>query len=347
MAHWHHHQPATRYTTVMLEPSAIVLLALVLDMAIGDPRTLYRHVAHPVVLIGRVIDFGDRVLNSPGAAPAKAIASGALLVILVLGASIVIGWLMHTALARVAFGGYLEALFVSTLLAFRSLFDHVRAVALALEDSLDTARIAVAHIVGRDPDSLDGPAVARAAIESAAENFSDGVVAPVFWAVLLGLPGILAYKAINTLDSMIGHRTPRHLYFGRVAAHLDDIANWVPARLSGVLFCIAASFTPGANARSAWSSMLRDARKHRSPNAGWQEAAVAGALGIALAGPRQYGDERVNDAWLGHPPDSSRDSAAQHATAADVHRALRLYLIAGAVLTALLLTTVLAMASMH
>ncbi len=324
----------------MLDPATLILSALVIDMLVGDPRVLYARVAHPVVLIGRAIDLGERALNVTDASPAKAVASGALLVIIVLALTVAAAIIIHLGLAAVPGGGYLEALIASTLIASRSLFDHVRAVALALDGGLGEARAAVAHIVGRDPDSLDEAGVARAAIESAAENFSDAVVAPVFWGLLLGLPGVAAYKAINTLDSMIGHRTPRHLYFGRVAARLDDVLNWVPARLSGILFCIAASLTRCADARQAWIGMLRDARKHRSPNAGWQEAAVAGALGIRLAGPRHYASGRVDDAWMGAGSDPrgdpGGDADSHNVTAADVHRALRLYLIAGAVLTALL-----------
>jgi adenosylcobinamide-phosphate synthase len=330
----------------MLDPATLILSALVIDMIIGDPRALYARVAHPVVLIGRAIELGERALNVTDASPAKAVASGALLVIIVLGLTSAAAIIIHLGLAAVPGGGYLEALIASTLIAFRSLFDHVRAVAVALDGGLGEARAAVAHIVGRNPDSLDEAGVARAAIESAAENFSDAVVAPVFWGLLLGLPGIAAYKAINTLDSMIGHRTPRHLYFGRVAARLDDVLNWVPARLSGILFCIAASLTRHADARQAWVGMLRDARKHRSPNAGWQEAAVAGALGIRLAGPRHYANGRVDDAWMGAGSDPECDADSHNVTAADVHRALRLYLIAGAVLTALLAIVVAAQVQM-
>lgn len=331
----------------MFDPATLILLALIADALVGDPRALYRYVPHPVVVIGAMIGFGDRHLNNAPEQRAQAVAGGALLTVVVLGLTISFAALIHMALAKLPIGSYIEVILASTLIAFRSLNDHVRTVALALQQSLDAGREAVAHIVGRDPDSLDEAGVARAAIESAAENFSDGVVAPVFWGLMLGLPGIVAYKAINTLDSMIGHRTPRYLYFGRVAARLDDLVNWIPARLSGLLFCIAALLTPGANAKQAWTSMLRDARKHRSPNAGWQEAAVAGALGIALAGPRQYANQQIDDAWMGiesdpghrssHLPNHQDTSRDPHSvTADDVHSALRLYLTAGAALTTLL-----------
>ncbi len=338
----------------MFDPATLILLALVTDALIGDPRVLYRYVPHPVVVIGAVIEFGDRHLNNAPDQRMQAVAGGALLTVCVLGLTIFSAVLIHLTLARSPIGSYIEVVLVSTLIAFRGLYDHVRAVAVALGRNLGDGREAVAHIVGRDPDSLDEAGVARAAIESAAENFSDGVMAPVFWGLMLGLPGIAAYKAINTLDSMIGHRTPRYQHFGQVAAGLDDMVNWVPARLSGSLFCIAALLTPGADAKQAWISMLRDARKHRSPNAGWQEAAVAGALGVALAGPRQYANKQIDDAWMGIesapiPGQTSVDHGAgqtprkanmgrdpHDATADDVHRALRLYLTAGAALTALL-----------
>ncbi len=210
---------------------------------------------------------------------------------------------------------------MAVLLAQRSLYDHVAAVRDALDRrGLAAGREAVSHIVGRDPESLDEYGVARAAIESLAENFSDGVVAPALFYALFGLPGIFVYKTANTLDSMIGHKTPRYLQFGWAAARLDDLLNLVPARLSGVLLAAAALATPRARALPALRTMLRDARKHRSPNAGWPEAAAAGALDLALAGPRRYQGHVVNDPWLGE--------GRARATPADIDRALRLYLTA-------------------
>ena len=318
----------------MLEPAALILTALGIDALIGDPHRVYRRVPHPVALLGSLISAGERAWNRPRAKPIAAIAAGAALVVVVVAIAVLIAHAAHLLLAKVPLGAWLEAVIASSLIAFRGLYSHVRDVANALARGLDEARDAVAHIVGRDPQSLDEAGVARAAIESAAENFSDGVVAPVFWGVLFGLPGIAAYKAINTLDSMIGHRSSRYLLFGRIAARLDDIVNWLPARLAGALFCIAALALPGADARNGLRRMLADAPRHRSPNAGWQEAAVAGALNIALAGPRRYGEEIVDDAWMGN---GRRD-----VTAEDVHRALALYLIAGLVLAAVLLLAVLA-----
>jgi adenosylcobinamide-phosphate synthase len=211
------------------------------------------------------------------------------------------------------------AVLASTLLAQRSLFTHVRAVEQGLRQGLAQGRAAVSHIVGRNPESLDAAGVARAAIESLAENFSDGVVAPALWGVLLGLPGIAVYKAINTADSMIGHRTARHAAFGWAAARLDDVVNLPASRLAALLLVIAAGLG-GCDARAALRAAWRDAGRHRSPNAGWPEAAMAGALGLRLAGPRVYGDQRVEDAWMGN---GRADAGAD-----DIDRALRVYAMA-------------------
>jgi adenosylcobinamide-phosphate synthase len=215
------------------------------------------------------------------------------------------------------------ALAASTLLAQRSLHDHVAAVAEGLErEGLAGGRAAVSRIVGRNPERLDEAGVVRAAIESLAENFSDGVVAPAFWGALLGLPGMAAYKAANTADSMIGHRTPRHQAFGWAAARFDDVVNLPASRLSA-LFILAAAAATGGDWRGAARAVRRDARHHRSPNAGWPEAAMAGALGLRLAGPRVYGETMVDDGWMG-------DGRAA-ATVADLRRALALFRAACAV----------------
>jgi adenosylcobinamide-phosphate synthase len=198
---------------------------------------------------------------------------------------------------------------------------HVRTVGRALaRDGLAAGRAAVAHIVGRQTDRLDEHAVARAAIESLAENFADGVVAPAFWYALLGLPGIFVYKAINTMDSMIGYKSDRYRYFGMAAARLDDVVNLIPARFAAILFALAAIVSPTANPLRAWRTMWRDARKHESPNAGWPEAAVAGALNLALGGPRRYLGGVTRAEWLG-------DGTAR-ATTRDIRRALMLYAVA-------------------
>ena len=225
------------------------------------------------------------------------------------------------ALRQIAFGNVLIGLMASTLIAQRSLYQHVARVRSAFADGgLAEARRAVSMIVGRDPDQLDEAGVCRAAIESCAENFSDGVVAPVFWLALLGLPGLIAYKAINTANSMIGHRSPRYESFGWAAARLDDLVNLIPARLSGLLVAAVAPVAGGTTA-TALKVMWRDAAKHRSPNAGWPESAMAGALGLALAGPRRYGERIVDDVFL-------NAEARKDAMPDDIGRALDLLVAA-------------------
>ena len=302
------------------DPFILALAALAVDAAAGDPPALYRKVPHPVVLVGRTAARLETRLNDPAISDARRLVRGGAVVLGVGLASAGVGALIHAFASAAPAGAALEAIAAGILIACRSLHDHVRAVALGLRLGASEARAAVAHIVGRDPANLDPPAVARAAIESLAENFSDAVVAPIFWYLLLGLPGLFAYKAVNTLDSMIGHRDPRHLQFGRVAARVDDVANWIPARLAAGLLAGAALFLPGASAGAGLRAAFRDAGRHRSVNAGWPEAAMAGALGFAIAGPRHYHGKSVDDAWMG---DGRRDLDA-----GDVHAGLRLYVAA-------------------
>jgi adenosylcobinamide-phosphate synthase len=299
-------------------PEAL-LLALGLDAVIGDPAALYTRLPHPVAIIGRGISGLDRRLNREQdpmeLRRAAGIATCLVLVILSFG----IGWLLHRSLGSLSGGWIAEALLISAFLAQNSLHRHVAAVAYGLaNEGLAGGRRAVARIVGRDPESLDEPAVCRAALESLAENFSDGVTAPLFWALLLGLPGILAYKAVNTADSMIGHRSPRHLAFGWASARLDDLLNLVPARLAALVILLAAFVAPRTSPARSLRAMRQDARHHRSPNAGWPEAAMAGALGLALAGPRRYGGEAIEDHWM-------NAGGRRDATAADIRRGLALY----------------------
>jgi adenosylcobinamide-phosphate synthase len=309
---------------------ATLLVALIVDAAFGDPPWLYGAVPHPVVMIGRLVGLGERRLNDAQAGEVARRLRGAALTAGVVLVAAVLGWILAAALEGLPGAWLVEALLASTLFAGRGLYDHAGAVARGLDRGLSEGRAAVAHIVGRDPESLDAPGVARAAVESIAENFSDGVVAPVFWYALLGLPGLCAYKAVNTLDSMIGHRTARHRAFGQIAARLDDAANWLPARLAGGLVVLAAAVLPSASGRAAWRTMRCDAPRHRSPNAGWQEAAFAGALGFALAGPRRYREEVVEDPWMGA---GRRDLGP-----ADIRAALRLYVVAAGLLAAVTLT---------
>lgn len=304
-----------------VDPLLILLGALALDAAAGEMKALFRHVPHPVALVGRLVAALDRRLNRETRGPEARRMRGAVTVAVVVAISVAAAWLLLAVTRRFA-GGWLVELFVAgVLLAQRSLYDHVFAVCRALETGgVPAGRDAVRHIVGRDPASLDEHGVARAAIESLFENFSDAVVAPAFWYVLLGLPGLVACKAVNTLDSMIGHRDRRYLDFGRAAARLDTALNFVPARLSGLIIVAAALFAPAASPSASWRLMLRDARRHRSVNAGWPEAAAAGALDLALAGPRRYGAELVGDPWMGE--------GRARATPADIRRALYLFVVA-------------------
>ncbi|MGH6900412.1 MAG: adenosylcobinamide-phosphate synthase CbiB, partial [Geminicoccaceae bacterium] len=248
-----------------------LLLALALDALLGDPRWLWRRLPHPVVMIGRALArLEERWLDAAAPAPVQA-RRGRTASLLVIGLSTLVALGVQTLCQVAPLGWLLLALAMSTLLAARGLYEQVAAVAAGLEQGLEEGRHAVAHIVGRDPASLDGHGVARAAIESTAENFADGVIAPLFWGALFGLPGMAAYKAINTLDSMIGHRSVRYRHFGRFAARLDDHANWLPARLAALLILAASLCLPGARPADGWRALWRDAPRHRSPNAGWPE----------------------------------------------------------------------------
>jgi adenosylcobinamide-phosphate synthase len=299
-------------------PLLLALAALVLEAAIGYPQALYRVIGHPVTWIGWLIAALERLLNREKWSANMRRMTGILTLMVLLavvgGVSYGVEWLLSETL--IGFVGLV--LIASSLPAQRSLDEHVRAVAEGLEkDGLDGGRRSVAMIVGRNPDMLDESGVSRAAIESLAENFSDGVVAPLFWMAVGGLPGAALYKAANTADSMIGHRTPRYENFGWAAARFDDLINLPASRLAALWIVLAALFMPRTSAREAVRAIFRDARKHRSPNAGWPEAAMAGALGLKLAGPRVYGSELVNDAYMG---DGRRDAGA-----GDIRHALRLY----------------------
>lgn len=297
----------------------LLLAALLTEAAIGYPARLFAWIGHPVTWIGALIGALDRSLNRESMSFAMRRLAGVAALLILLGVTLAAS-LALVALCRLA--GPLAllplALLASSLLAQRSLHEHVDRVAQGLEQGgLTGGRKAVAMIVGRDPESLDEAGVARAAIESLSENFSDGIVAPAFWLGLGGLPGGVLYKAINTADSMIGHKSPRHLAFGWAAARLDDLVNLPASRLTALLLIAAAALDRQAEAGAAWRAVRRDACRHRSPNAGWPEAAMAGALGLRLAGPRVYGAVRVEDGWMG-------DGRAE-ATAADIRRALALY----------------------
>jgi adenosylcobinamide-phosphate synthase len=306
----------------------LTLLTLLIELIIGYPDRLLRAIGHPVTWMGHLISLFDDRLNRKDASPEARRRAGAVALLLLLIVVGVVAFIIERSLLLLPFGLVLVAIIGSALLAQRSLYLHVARVADVLEeDGLEAGREAVSHIVGRDTEELDEAGVARAAIESLAENFSDGVVAPVFWMVIAGLPGAALYKAINTADSMIGHLTPRHQDFGRAAARLDDLVNFPASRLSALLIMTAAYVTEGASAANAFGAVMRDAGKHRSPNAGYPEAALAGALGLALAGPRSYDGKLVDDVWMG--------DGRYGATPADIRAALALYCRADGILIAL------------
>ncbi|MFK5978954.1 MAG: adenosylcobinamide-phosphate synthase CbiB [Rhizobiaceae bacterium] len=281
--------------------AVILLLALILDWFLGEPQEIWSRVPHPVVLFGKAVGLADKVLNIAMDAPAVQYRKGALAICMLLVvaylAAIILEWIIgHFGL----FSWVFECLTVFVLLAQRSLFDHVQAVSEGLRRSgIEGGREAVGLIVGRDPELLDEKGICRASIETLAENFSDGVLAPAFWFGVFGLPGLFIYKMINTADSMIAYRSEKYLHFGKLAAQIDDLANWLPARLSFGIIAVGATFVGGiVSAKNAVSVVLRDAGLHRSPNAGWPEAAMAGAMDIALGGPRKYAHETVSQAFI-------------------------------------------------
>jgi adenosylcobinamide-phosphate synthase len=301
-----------------------MLVAMAVDAALGWPSALFARIGHPVSWLGGLISLLDFRWNRLADTSAMRRSAGVATALIVIVSAAGLGWLAQTAMPSDWRGLVLSGVLAWPFVALRSLSDHVSAVRATLAaGDIDAARKAVSVIVGRDPAALDEAGVARAAIESLAENASDGVVAPLFWGALFGLPGIAGYKAINTLDSMIGHRSERHEAFGWAAARIDDIANIVPARLTGLLFALT-----GPEPRDALLCMVRDARHHRSPNAGWPEAAMAGALGVRLCGPRSYHGELADEPWL--------NGGARDPAAADISRALAVYvramLTVGAVL---------------
>ena len=315
---------------------ALALAALVVEALVGYPDWVFRAIGHPVTWIGRLIAFGERLLNDLGKSKDSRRARGWALLGVVL---LIVGWIAFAIEDRLpkSIGGFvLLTICASTLIAQRSLYSHVRDVANALDVSVEAGRTAVGKIVGRNVSALDEAGVARAAIESLAENFSDGIVAPTFWLALLGLPGAALYKAINTADSMIGHKTRRYRAFGYAAAKIDDAANWPAARIAGGLIVAAAALGFKTSAAGAWRIMRRDAGLHASPNAGWPEAAMAGALSVRLGGPRAYGGADMDGAWLGDG-EAPVDRAAIRRALAIYLRALALQFLGLALVGALLL----------
>jgi adenosylcobinamide-phosphate synthase len=308
---------------------SLAFLALVIERLVGYPQWLVDRIGHPVMWIGTLIDRLERRLNRLDLDFATRRRNGVIAFILLLLATLTVSVVIERSLLWFPFGLIVLAVLSSSLLAQKSLESHVRAVAEGLETGgLEAGRKAVSMIVGRDPDQLDEAGVSRAAIESLAENFSDGITAPALWLGLLGLPGGALYKATNTADSMIGHKNARYGAFGWAAARFDDLVNLPASRLTALLFVAAACLVPGASPRNAWAAVRRDAGKHKSPNAGWPEAAMAGALGLGLAGPRVYGGVLVQDHVMG-------DGGRREATAADIRRALNLSRVADLLLIVL------------
>ncbi|MGK9053434.1 adenosylcobinamide-phosphate synthase CbiB [Neorhizobium petrolearium] len=307
----------------------LAFAALIVERIFGYPDWLFRAIGHPVTWIGRLISRLDRDWNRETDDFAARKRMGAYALLTLLGITIAAALVVEYGLLTLPFGPVLLVLIAASLPAQKSLESHVEAVADAMKHGgLEAGRKAVSMIVGRDPEKLDEAAVCRAAIESLAENFSDGVVAPAFWMGVGGLAGGAAYKAANTADSMIGHRSPRHEAFGWAAARFDDLINLPASRLSALLFVIAALFIDKSSPRNAIRAVLRDAGYHRSPNAGWPEAAMAGALGIALAGPRSYGGQMIEARFMG-------EGGRTELTHDDIRRALKLARAADALLIGL------------
>lgn len=304
----------------------LAFLSLLFELGLGYPDRLVRAIGHPVIWIGKLISFLDTSLNRAADTDARRRFLGVVAFAVIVAVPAAIAFAVERLFGLVPFGMLLTAIAASSLVAQRSLGSHVKAVADALDSGgIVAGRKTVSQIVGRDPESLDEAGVSRAAIESLAENFSDGITAPAFWLAVLGFAGGAAYKAANTADSMIGHRTRRHEAFGWAAARFDDLINLPASRLTALAIVLAAFLVPGTDPQRAWQAVSRDAKKHRSPNAGWPEAAMAGALGLALAGPRAYGGVMVDDAFMG-------DGGRREATAADIRAALRLYWTADALM---------------
>ena len=307
----------------------LTALAVLIELIAGYPDWLVRSIGHPVTWMGRLIAGLERRWNRETLRPHVRRMVGAVAVLLLVGIVGMVALIIELGLLLLPFGLIGAAVVASTLVAQRSLYQHVSRVADALESGgIRAAREAVSYIVGRDTETLDEAGVARAAIESLAENFSDGVVAPVISMIIAGLPGAAIYKAINTADSLIGHQSPRYQAFGWAAARLDDLINLPASRLSALLIIAAAALTKESSAPAAWRTVRRDARHHRSPNAGYPEAAMAGALDLALAGPRTYDGALVNDAFMG--------DGRRAAKATDIRAALAVYRCADTILILLI-----------
>ena len=304
-------------TTALLANVIVMLIALLIDRAAGYSNRLYKIIRHPVVWIGALIRLGESVWPPAAGAPARQFIGGVIVTGLSLTIVIIITVALQRMLEQHLTGLLVLAIAASSLLAQKSLYDHVKSVAEGLNNSLQDGRDAVAHIVGRDPQELNESEVAKAALESLAENYSDGVVAPLFWGVLFGLPGIAAYKTINTLDSMIGYKNDKYQWFGMFAARLDDLVNLPASRFTALLLAGSALLQGPATMRRSLQAAFRDAHRHKSPNAGWPEAAMAGALDIQLGGPRSYNGQQLDLPGMG--------DGREVITLADLRAGLALY----------------------
>ena len=305
----------------MMDLFLILLIALILDWYFGEPDFLWSRISHPIVFFGKAVSLAESKLNREEDDNDQQYKKGALAITLLIAAALAVALLLSSIVSALGLAGFLLEIFVVfVLLAQKSLKDHVANVALGLrENGLEGGRGALSMIVGRDPSKLDKSGISRAAIESLAENFSDGVVAPAFWYLVFGLPGIIVYKMINTADSMIAYKSERYLWFGRVTAQIDDLANWLPARISALFIALGvATLTGFAPCRNAIMTAFRDSGLHRSPNAGWPEAAMAGGAGLALGGPRVYSEEVVEQAYL--------NAAGRHdLTTDDIEHTLKIF----------------------
>lgn len=300
----------------------LLIAAIILDVALGDPAWLFGFIAHPVVYIGKLISFCDKTLNNWELGKTTLVIRGYMVLVILFGLGIAAGVLIEAVVSLSVFLLPIKIFTISIFIAIRSLYSHVKDVYSALNQGLVEAKAAVAKIVGRDVTNMTEISISRAAIESLAENMSDGVVAPIFWYLIGGLPGLIAYKCINTADSMIGHKSFKYIHFGRAVALCDDILNYIPARITAGLFLIM-SFLAGGAARfeNMWKHLRQDASQHASPNAGWPETAMAVMMDIALGGPRIYGEDKVEGVWL-----NPKGREILHR--ADIKQALKLYVIA-------------------
>ncbi len=295
---------------------AILIIALLIDSIIGDPDWLWKRVRHPVSLFATFVLYFDK-LRRPSNTPATDKLFGIVAITALTLISILIGIILAYLLKDSWWGIIISALTASIFVAQKSLFCHVKPVYKALQSNdLEKSREQVSKIVGRDPKHLDKSGVARATIETAAENLSDGIVAPVFWFFLFGLPGLLTYKAINTADSTIGYKNEKYKNFGWATARLDDLVNYIPARLSGLLIAFCAPCVNGS-IKTAFKTMIKDASLHNSPNAGWPEASMAGVLGVALAGPRIYSTHKEDGNWI-------NDIGRKEIGSIEIHNALKI-----------------------